>query len=207
MNADARPQGAKMKDWEPPPEAWEQFLKLLDEDSEQAGDKYEQIRARLITFFECRRCLASERLADFSINRVIKRYSEGEIITTIMGYVFGVAKIVYLEYLAEQRNEQAVRDEFTRAGEGVVEPNLGDDEPDVIRRCFDGCMVGLGPDDRAFIKRYYEESRRQKINNRKSMAEELNISQNAVVLRAYHLRQRLKRCVDKCLKSAAAGEI
>jgi DNA-directed RNA polymerase specialized sigma24 family protein len=194
-----------MKDWEPPPEAWEKFLNLLDEAPDKAGDKYEEIRARLITFFECRRCLAVERLADISINRVIKRYFEGEIIAALMGYVFGVAKIVYFEYLAEQRNEKLVRDEFTRAGEGVVEPDLGDDEPDVVQRCFDGCMAKLEPDDRAFIKRYYEESRRKKIKNRKSMAEELNISRNAVVLRAFHVRQRLKRCVDKCLKKHGGG--
>lgn len=189
-----------MKDWEPPPEAWEKFLNLLDEDPDKAGNKYEEIRDRLITFFECRRCLATERLADISINRVIKRYFEGEVITTLMGYVFGVAKIVHFEYLAEQRNEKLVRDEFARAGEGVVEPDYNDGEPDVLQRCFDGCMAELGADDRAFIKRYYEEARREKICNRKSMAEELNISRNAVVLRAYHIRHRLKRCIVKCLK-------
>lgn len=189
-----------MKDWEPPPEAWEKFLNLLDEDPNKAGDKYEEIRGRLITFFECRRCLAAERLADVSINRVIKRYFEGEVITTLMGYVFGVAKVVRLEYLTEQRNEKLVRDEFTRAGEGVVEPDTDDDEPDILQRCFDACMAELEADDREFIKRYYEESQREKIKNRKSMAEELNISRNAVVLRAYHLRQRLKRCINKCLK-------
>jgi hypothetical protein len=196
-----------MKDWEPPPEAWEKFLNLLDKDPDKAGVKYEEIRARLITFFECRRCLAAERLADISINRVIKRYFEGEVITTLMGYAFGVAKVVYLEYLAEQRNEKLVRDEFTRAGEGVVEPGIGDDEPYILQKCFDGCMAVLEADDRAFIKRYYEESRGEKIKNRKFMAGELNISQNAVVLRAYHLRQKLKRCINKCLKSTAGNEI
>jgi hypothetical protein len=189
-----------MKDWEPPPEAWEKFLNLLDENPDKAGDQYEKIRGRLLTFFECRRCQAAERLADISINRVIKRYFEGEVITTLMGYICGVAKIVFLEYLAEQRNEKVVRDEFTRAGEGVVEPDFGGDEPDILQKCFDGCMTGLEADDRAFIKRYYEESRREKITNRKFMAEELNVSQNAVVLRAYHLRQGLKRCIAKCLK-------
>lgn len=194
-----------MKDWEPPPEAWEKFLKLLDEAPDKAGDRYEQIRARLITFFECRRCLASERLADISINRVIRRYFEGEVITTLMGYVFGVAKVVYLEYLAEQRNEKFIRDEFTRAGEGVVEPNLGDDEAGVRQSCFDGCMAELEPNDRAFIKRYYEDSRKEKIKNRRSMAKELDISRNAVVMRAFHVRQRLKRCVHKCLKKHRDG--
>jgi hypothetical protein len=115
-----------------------------------------------------------------------------------MGYVFGVAKVVYLEYLAEQRNEKLVRNEFTRAGEAVVEQDAGDDKDDILQRCFDGCMAELDAGDRGFIKRYYEESRREKIKNRKSMAEELSISQNAVVLRAYHLRQRLKRCINKC---------
>lgn len=189
-----------MKDWELPPEAWEKFLKLLDDDPDKAGNKYEEIRGRLVTFFECRRCQAAERLADISINRVIKRYFEGEVITTLMGYVFGVAKIVYLEYLAEQRNEKHVQDELLREGEGVVEPDFDGDEPDDLQICFDGCMAEVESDDRAFIKRYYEESQRKKIKNRKSMAEELNISQNAVVLRAYHLRQRLKRCIVKCLK-------
>lgn len=189
-----------MKDWEPPREAWDKFLNLLDEDPNKAGDKYEEIRRKLVTFFECRRCLAAERLADVSINRVIKRYFEGEVITTLMGYVYGVAKIVRLEYLAEQRNEQDARDELTRAGEAVVEPDFGDAEPDILRACFDGCMAELEADDRAFIKRYYEESRQKKIANRRSMAEELNISQNAVVLRVFHIRQRLKKCIDKCLK-------
>lgn len=189
-----------MKDWEPSPEAWEKFLNLLAEDPDKAGDKYEEIRSRLMTFFACRRCPPVERLSDISINRVIKKYFEGEVITTLMGYVFGVAKMVYFEYLAEQKNEKTIRDEFTRAGEGIVEPDFEETEPDILRTCFDGCMTEMEAADRTFVKRYYEEALGKKIKNRKSMAEELDISQNAVVLRAYHLRQKLKRCTDKCLK-------
>jgi 5S rRNA maturation endonuclease (ribonuclease M5) len=189
-----------MKDWEPPQEAWDKFLNLLAEDPDQAGEKYEGIRRRLITYFECRHCPVAERLSDISINRVIKRYFEGEIITNLMGYVYGVARIVYLEYLAKLENDQAMRNEFIRAGEGIVEPVFGDDDSDDLDICFNECMAELPADDRAFIKRYYEESRRKKIDNRKSMVEELNKSKNAVVLKAYHIRQRLKKCINKCLK-------
>jgi uncharacterized protein with von Willebrand factor type A (vWA) domain len=118
-----------------------------------------------------------------------------------MGYVYGVAKLVYLEYLSEQGHEQIVRDEFTRAGEGFVEPDfVDDDDSDDLHMCFNQCMAELPAADRAFIKRYYEESRRKKIDNRNSMVEQLKISKNAVVLRAFHIRQRLRKCINKCLK-------
>jgi DNA phosphorothioation-dependent restriction protein DptG len=61
-------------------------------------------------------------------------------------------------------------------------------------------MAELPVEDQKFIKQYYEETQRVKINNRKSMGERLGISQNALVLRAFHIRRRLKRCINKCLK-------
>lgn len=186
-----------MKDWEPPLEAWEKFLSFLDADHDRAGEKYEGIQRKLITFFDCRRCLAPEHLADISINRIIRRYFEGEVINTLMGYVYGVAKIVYLEYLAEQRNEQVMQEHLTY----TVEPAETDSEPDNLYVCFDSCMEELPKEDQEFIKQYYEEARRKKIDNRKLMAERLGISQNALVLRAFHIRKRLKRCIDKCLKN------
>lgn len=190
-----------MKDWEPPLEAWDKFLSLLDADRDKAGEKYEAIQRKLITFFECRRCLAPEQLADVSINRVIRRYFEGEVINTLMGYVYGVAKIVYLEHLAEQRNEQDMQAHLAYTRQPTEADSHSDTLSDALYVCFDGCMEELPKDDQEFIKQYYEESRRKKIDNRKSMAEGLRISQNALVLRAFHIRKRLKRCIDKCLKN------
>jgi DNA-directed RNA polymerase specialized sigma24 family protein len=194
----AVPQGAKMKDWQPSPEAWNKFLTLLDADAERAGEKYWNIQKKLITFFECRRCMEAERLADVSLNRVIRRYFEGENFKSLMGYVYGVAKIVFLESLAEQRQRQAVQDHLTRAGEPTSEP-AGADGDDDLQVCFDACMAELQSGDRKFIKEYYEELRRKKIDKRKSMAEELGISPNAVALRAFHIRERLKKCIKKRL--------
>jgi DNA-directed RNA polymerase specialized sigma24 family protein len=113
-----------------------------------------------------------------------------------MGYVYGVAKIINLEYLAEQRNEQSTREHLKYAGATAVE----DSDLDDLHGCFDRCMEELPAEDQEFIKQYYEETRRKKIDNRKSIAERLGISQNALVLRAFHIRKRLKRCIDKCLK-------
>jgi len=188
-----------MKDWQPSPEAWDKFLTLLDADVERAGEKYKGIQRKLITFFECRKCLEAERLADVSINRVIRRYSEGEDIRNPMGYLYGVAKIVFLEYLAEQRQQQEGHDYLTHTEELTSEQPGADDDDD-LHICFDGCMAELQAVDRKFIKQYYEELRRKKIDTRKSMAKELGISSNAVALRAFHIRERLRKCINKCLK-------
>jgi DNA-directed RNA polymerase specialized sigma24 family protein len=138
----------------------------------------------------------AERLADISLNRVIRRYFEGEVISALMGYVYGVAKLVYLEYLADQKNEQAFREHLTYTATSIEVESDSDD----LYACFDACMEELPPDDRKFIKQYYEDTRRKKIDNRKSMAEMIGITQNALVLRAFHIRKRLKRCITKCLK-------
>lgn len=185
-----------MKDWQPSPEAWTKFLSLLDPDQDKAGEKYEDIQRRLITFFECRRCLEAEHFADISLNRVIRRYFEGEVIKNVMGYVYGVAKMVYLEYLAEQKNEQAMQEHLKRT-EASAE---GTSAPDDSLVCFDLCMAELPAEDWAFINQYYAETRRKKIDNRRLMAERLVISQNALVLRAFHIRKRLEKCISKCLK-------
>jgi DNA-directed RNA polymerase specialized sigma24 family protein len=188
-----------MKDWQPSPEAWNKFLTRLDADADRAGEKYEDIQRKLITFFECRKCLEAERLADVSINRVIRRYFEGEDIRNLMGYSYGVAKIVFLEYLVEQRQQQSVHDYLKHTGETTSEQAGGDGEDD-LHICFDGCMAELQAGDRKFIKQYYEELRRKKIDTRKSMALELGISPNAVALRAFHIRERQRKCINKCLK-------
>ena len=188
-----------MSDWVPTHEAWDKFLSLLDADQEVAGEKYVDIQKRLIIYFECRRCLPAEEMADETIFRVIKRNDEGVIIEKLMGYIYGVARIVRLERVAAVRHEDSVKNELLRDFQGLVEP-AADGEPDLVVKCFEECLEGLSPENRQFILSYYEELRRAKIDKRKSLAQKLDISQNAVTLRAYHIRKRLKKCIKASLK-------
>jgi hypothetical protein len=65
-----------MKDWELTEESFDLFLSWLSEDREVAGRKYEDIRRRLITILECRRCTQPEEIADEALNRFIRRLPE-----------------------------------------------------------------------------------------------------------------------------------
>ena len=188
-----------MNNWEPPQEAWDKFILFLDADIDVAADKYEVIRRKLITYFERRQCLSAEYLADVSINRVIKRLFDGQIIETLMGYVYGVARIVHLEYLAEQKAGQLLHDEIAHNGEPIETAQTDD-----LRICFDECLATLTTENHEFIKLYYEDTRRAKIDNRKVMSGRMKISQNALVLRAFQIRKKLERCTNKCLKKRQA---
>src|SRR5215216_2886319 len=139
-----------MSDWVPTREAWDKFLSSLDADQNVAGQKYEDIRKRLIIYFECRRCPPAEDMADEVITRVIKRIYEGVCVDNILRYAYGVARIVRLEGGAAARREDAVRDALLRAGNMYEEPEESG-EADLRARCFEECLEGLSPEDRHFI--------------------------------------------------------
>src|SRR5215475_6812289 len=89
------------KDWHLSQDAFDALLDWLDSDREQAGIKYEEIRARLVKIFTGRSCVEAEDLADETINRVTSRLSaiKEEFTGDRTRYFFGVANKVYLEYM------------------------------------------------------------------------------------------------------------
>jgi hypothetical protein len=57
------------------------------------------------------------------------------------------------------------------------------------------CLKSLKPESRDLILRFYYGEKREKIENRKKLAEELGITSRALSLRALHIRQKLYDCV------------
>lgn len=84
--------------------AFDALLAWLDPDRELAGEKYEDIRYRLIKFFERRGCPAPEELADEVLNRVSKKLDEGTEVRAFE-YFYGVALRVFHEHLEKPRTQ------------------------------------------------------------------------------------------------------
>lgn len=192
-----------MSNWVPTREAWDKFLLLLDVDIEVAAEKYEDIRRRLILYFECRKRLEAEDLADETITRVIRRNYEGVHIDEVMRYCYGVARIVLLEDFGVTQRNDSVQKELLRFSNAFA-PCDDDDHRQILMETFDECMERLSKENRQFILSYYDESGRAKIDKRKSLTDKLGISRNAVTLRAYQIRQKLEKCINSHLKHKAA---
>jgi DNA-directed RNA polymerase specialized sigma24 family protein len=170
--------------------ALDTLLVWLDPDRDAAGEKYEGIRQTLMRFFEWRRCLPADEHADETIDRVARKIAGGEQVRSAdpRSYFYGVAKHVYQEWL---KVPPAV-DVLTEPPVAVV--------PDVSRRleCVRDCRATLGTGSRELLERYY-------LDAPDGLADSLGVTHNALRLRVFKEKQKLRACVERCLDSREPG--
>lgn len=169
----------------------DRLLVWLDSDRERAGERYEQIRWRLITIFAARQCPVPEELADETIDRVARRVADIE--TNYTGdktlYFFGVANNVHHEYLKKPPPPET--------------SNIVDDdsaEREQRHHCLEQCLGKLPNDAREMMVRYYSQEKQAKIDLHKAMAGEMGITINTLRLRVLRLKEKLQPCVKRCLE-------
>ncbi len=188
------PANSMNKNWDLTRESFEALLAWLDPNREVAGQKYEDIRTRLIKIFACRGCYEPEDLADETINRVTNKLEEIE--ATFIGerarYFYGVANKVHLEYLRK------------RPAPPLPAVANTSEEAERRYRCLDLCASKLTPENRELVFQYYQEEKRAKIEHRKYLADRLGIAVNALRIRAHRIRKSLQDCVSECLEEATA---
>jgi hypothetical protein len=69
------------RDWAPTALAFRRFLDWLDEGHDSKGERYLEMRQRLVRYFDHKRCVAADDLADETLNRVVRRIEEEGAIT------------------------------------------------------------------------------------------------------------------------------
>ena len=177
-------------------EAFEQLLRWLNTDRDEAGRRYEEIRFQLIKIFISRGCLISEELADETINRVARRIQD--ITKTYDGdpalYFYGVARMIYLEYMRRKPLLQALA------------PPTVSEEHERRCECLDQCIERLTPKNRELIMAYYKEDEQGKKDQRKEVAERMGMEPNALWVRVHRIRERLRECVVECFERKQGGD-
>ncbi|MBA3711670.1 MAG: sigma-70 family RNA polymerase sigma factor [Pyrinomonadaceae bacterium] len=181
-------------EWVLTSEAFERFLFCLDPDAAHAGEKYESIRRKLVKIFDWRGAHFPEECADETINRIVRKLESGETIRDIPTYCHGIARLVFLETLKKPDNRQVSLDELS----SVATPPF-QEEDSAQQECFAQCLSELPIESRQLILQYYEDDRRDKINNRQAMADHLGIPLNALRSRAQRIRDKLEQCITNCL--------
>jgi len=177
------------KSWVLSQESFDALLNWLGPERERAGQRYEEIRTRLIKIFTCRGCCDPEDLADETINRVIKRLHEieGELTGDQAKYFYGVANKVHLEYLRRKHIQP------------IVAPTADTNRIEMQYQCLEQCLSRLSEENRHLVLEYYQLERKARIDQRKALAKELGIKVNALRIRAHRIRAMLQDCVQNCL--------
>jgi DNA-directed RNA polymerase specialized sigma24 family protein len=193
------------KIWAQTPGAFRHLLTWLDEGVDSDGERYLEMRRRLVSYFGRKRCLSPDELADETLNRVARRLEEQGTITDASParYCYIVAKFVFLEYLRGAERRQTSLDEaraipvaMSRPAEARADEDAAADE----RRfdCLDRCLRQLTAYDRALILEYYSGDQGPCIERRRQLAARLGLTANALTIRACRIRGALEACVNGC---------
>ena len=190
--------GTKVK-WQLTQEAFDKLLSALDSGNrDAAGEKYLRIRRNLVRFFEGRGFYEAEAHADEVFNRTAKKLTESEI-QDVGQYVYGVARMLILEIYKVREKESRIVKELP---ESEFPQALADEQAETERKlgCLNKCLRELSPENSKIIVQYYQGEKRNKIENRQRLAQDLGIPQNALRNRAVRLREKLEDCILNCLK-------
>lgn len=186
--------------WEPAEATFHRLLAWLDGGTDTQGERYLEIRDRLVRYFARRNCLRPDDLADETLNRVARRLDEAGTIDAVVPaqYCYIVAKFVLLESFRQRTRESEVidssesnrRDAFVR-----------DDSVEVRERtfaCLERCLEKCAPAERQLILDYYRTSTGKASDQRKELAMRLGLTANSLAIRASRIRSRLEDCVRAC---------
>lgn len=202
------PLPSRKKEWELTGEAFDGLLEHLSSDRAQAAELYEEIRRKLIIFFEFRGCLIPEDMADETINRVARRIREGQVIHTpnLAGYFYGVARNVIREYWKnEGRESESIENKPYEIVTGETPDELQAHKAQRLQHerrleCLERCVEALPAETRRMILLYYRDDKGAQIKTRQMLAEELGIPDYALRLRVSRVRAKLDACIKNCLK-------
>ncbi|HSE18962.1 MAG TPA: hypothetical protein VLB46_18020 [Pyrinomonadaceae bacterium] len=187
------------------PEDFEEVLLWLDSgsngavvpDRDRGAEKFEKIRQRITRIYS-NRCGRAEDVADQALERFVNKARKLRL--TYKGdpalYIYAIAKRVHREIVREDNQT-------------VTLPDPGPDPVEIELRhaWLDHCLKLLKPESRDLILRFYYGEKREKIENRKRLAEELGITSRALSLRALHIRQKLFDCVKGYLSGNFPPEV
>lgn len=194
------PEPTRKTDWVLTQSAFRQFLDWIDDGVDSAGQRYLEIRRRLVLYFDRKNCLSPDELADETLNRVARRLEEEGTIASDSAahYCYIVARFVFLESLRGQRRQESLEDNF------AAMPDSNEDKQEAAQKsdCLERCIQKLDTEERVLIINYYKGEQRAKIEKRKAMAAKLGVTINALTIRACRIRDKLEGCMRKCLRMA-----
>ncbi len=196
--------------WLPTADAFARLLKWLDGGVDSQGQRYEEVRLRLVAFFERKDCPSPEDLVDETFNRVMKWLVEQEkdYDPEPARICYNTARFVFHESLRKPERAAEDFDALPSSGQPSVDPHailaLEEEAQETAKRlaCLQECSQELPAGDGDLIIEYYYGEQGAKIAHRKALAAGRGVKDSVLRNQAYRIRERLKACVMRCLGGA-----
>ena len=192
------------KDWVLTPAAFDRLLSWLDEGVSSEGQKYLEMRRRLVGYFGRKNCSSPDDLADETLNRLARRLEEeGSIDTpTPAQYCYTVARFVLLEFLRKTKSQSLDHSTLVTTVDSALDEGVDKMVQERRWECLKHCIENISEQSRELIINYYYGDQGVKIQNRRALAAKLDVTANALSIRAWRIRSKLETCVKKCIEKS-----
>lgn len=181
---------------------FQKLLARLDPDPMRAWEVYDDLRRKLVRFFEHNRCQAAEELAEEALDRVARKLNSAEI-DNVAEFAFGVARTLRMENSRRTSRTSYLED---LSSDAKCPCEIASPESDIVThiddvkklQCLRGCMKRLDPGDRQLIFQYYPADRSGLEERRQVLAGNLGMSLGALRIKTARLRKKLEECIKNC---------
>jgi DNA-directed RNA polymerase specialized sigma24 family protein len=170
------------------------LIQWLDEGTDTHGERYVEMRRRLVGYFDRRNRLAPDALADETFRRISSALEHGATIQAMprARYCYIVATRVLTEDVERERlqNQGVPRPVVaappargTRPAQRLQSPHESDD--------VDRSLLQLPAEGRQLVVEYYRDARSANREHRHAMARRMRITPAALGIRAFRIRDAL----------------
>jgi DNA-directed RNA polymerase specialized sigma24 family protein len=175
------------------PEDFARFLKLLSDDSEEAGRRYDDLQRKLTGFFSLKGLSDPGSAADETIDRAVLKIAAGAEVPDVSKYCFGIARNLAKEKLRISQREHSAYHKFTE--------DLSHSSAEQVERIYNllkPCFRQLAIEEQQLLQAYcHDLEGRSRAKHRQELAETLKISMLALRVRVTRLRNSLTDCVRR----------
>jgi RNA polymerase sigma factor (sigma-70 family) len=142
-----------------------------------------------------------------TLDRLMRRLSEGEAIDRVESYAYGIARLVLLETARRERllvhsaNMDDVLADTEDAqsrieGFGADEAESAKVDDELRMDALEACLEQLSPAERSLVLAYYAGGDgADRIEQRKVLSQRLGVAEHIVRARVFRVRARLERCM------------
>ena len=181
---------------------FDNLLRRLDPDRRLAGEKYEDLRRRLIKFFQWNSCFPAEDLVDETLDRVTEKLADAPVLD-VVGFAWGVAKHVRQE--ASKQSERIVQMSDLPGGTELPSKDRGPErvlqeemEDEQRAECLRRCLQRFSHSDREVFLKYHN-VQGEHTEYRQRLAANLGLSIGALRVKINRLREKLEDCLHQCV--------
>ena len=181
------------------------LLDRLDPVEERAWELHDNLRRKLIWFFEADFPVQAEDLAEEALDRIARKL-QTDTIRDVAEFAFGIARNLRKE--VSRRNLITTR---LIASGAIGQPGRSHENPeqvvihqlDMDRKlaCYRKCLRQLDPEDRRLLSIYYPADGTDLEERREALAQELQITLGALRTKMARLREQLEKCFAGCYGS------